>query len=410
MNALATISHAALPVLARVAEMFIAASLLAVLAWAASRTRWLQQRPAVAAAMWFLVLAKAVMPWGPHLTWHYRDAAAGAAPINIEAQIHAAQAVPSLHWWQAAIILGIGLWLAGALWRMSRRVSASSRLASRTQALPAIDATAQHVVRDVAALVLGESPIPDVRVSATATTPFCVGLLQPRVVVPTTLLAHPARLRAALAHEFAHLRRRDLAWRALQLLVLDMVWCFPVAQLASRRIDAAREAACDAIAVSALALVPSAYGALLLDVALARGPRAALGMAGNGQLRSRITGLAYDRKQGVDRKGWALLVGFAAVATLSVHAQAKSAERPCYYSAELAESLLVAHPEADRNADGELSRDEVCGFEPWREPDVSDASEVTNLLASMCCNCQSGGGTPSSSLELGPQACVEGAP
>ncbi|HPH68108.1 MAG TPA: hypothetical protein PLF40_20265, partial [Kofleriaceae bacterium] len=59
---------------------------------------------------------------------------------------------------------------------------------------------------------------------------------------------------------------------------------------------------------------------------------------------------------------------------------------------------------------GELSRDEVCGFEPWREPDVSDASEVTNLLASMCCNCQSGGGTPSSSLELGPQACVEGAP
>jgi hypothetical protein len=318
-----------------------------------------------------------------------------------------------LAWWQLALVVGIGVWLVGVLWRVSRRVAASSKLSKRAHALSRVDAATLRDVRDVATAVLGAAHRPDVRLSATAATPFCVGLLQPLVVVPTTLLAHPARLRAALAHEFAHLRRYDLVWRALQLLVLDLVWFFPVAHLASRRIDAAREAACDAIAVTALAVAPSTYGALLLDVALARGPRAALGMAGNGQLRSRIAGLAFDRKTGFDRVGWSWLAGFALVATWSIHAQAKTSELPCYYSAEVAESLLAAHPEADRNADGELSRDEVCGFEPWREiaqrPEPSDDG-VANLLASMCCNCQSGGGTPSSSLELGPQACVEGAP
>ncbi len=405
---------AAMPALVRIAEMLVAATALAMLAWMLGQTRWVQQRPAVAVGMWIVVLAKAVIPWGPHVTWHYAGPAATAMPVGIEAEINAVHAVPHLLWWHLAVPLALGLWLAMMLWRLIRRMRAGHATLQRAATLPVADAATRQVASAIAREIVRGRPTPDVRMAATATTPFCIGARRPIVVVPLSFIDRPAHLRAALAHEFAHVQRRDLGWRALQLLIVDVLWFFPIAHLASRRLDAAREAACDAIAVAVLNIAPSAYGAMLVDVAVARRSRGVMAMAGNGQLQSRIAGLALPRKTRIDAGGLALLGVWLTLAAFSFRAQAQTNERPCSYSAELAESLLASHPEADLNADGSLSRDEVCGFEQAREiAPLAIASDLDDravqLLASMCCNCQPGGGTPSSSLELGPQACVEGA-
>lgn len=411
------LAMAAVPVLLRVAEMLLAATALAVLAWLLGRTRWVMQRPAVAAAMWMLVLVKAVMPWGPHLTWHYAAAPDAAPPVDIMAQINAVQAAPPMLWWHAAIAIGVGVWLAVVVWRLLRRTRAGHAAWQRAAKLPVADHATQQCANELANAMLAGRNAPDVRIAATATTPYCIGAIRPIVVVPLRFVDRMGHLRAALAHEFAHVKRRDLGWRVFQLFMVDLLWFFPVAQFASRRVDAAREAACDAMAVAVLGVAPSTYGAMLVEVAATRGSRLVMGvsMAGNGQLRSRLVGLALPRKTGIDRVGVLVLTAWVAIAAFSVRAQARSHDRPCQYSAELAESLLASHPEADVNADGALSRDEVCGFEQARETaPVATASDLDDravqLLASMCCNCQSGGGTPSSSLELGPQACVEGAP
>lgn len=403
--------------LLRVAEMLLAATALAVLAWLLGRTRWVMQRPAVAAAMWMLVLVKAAMPWGPHFTWHYAAAPVAAVPLDIMAQINTVQAALPFLWWHGVIVVGLGLWLAVVLWRLLRRTRASHAAWQRAARLPVADHATQQRADRLANAMLAGLRAPDVRIAATATTPFCVGAMRPIVVVPLRFVERPGFLQAALAHEFAHLKRRDLCWRVVQLFLVDLLWFFPIAHVASRRVDAAREAACDAMAVAVLHVAPSTYGAMLVEVAANRGSRSVtgIGMAGNGQLRSRLAGLALPRNTRIDRMGAVLLTAWFAVAAFSVRAHARRQDRPCQYSAELAKSLLASHPEADVNADAALSRDEVCGFEQARATaPVATAGDLderaVQLLASMCCNWQSGGGTPSSSLELGPQACVEGAP
>ncbi len=414
---ISTLATAALPVMLRMVEMLLAATMLAVVAGLLGRTRWLLQRPAIAVGMWMIVMVKAVVPWGPHLTWQYATSVTDVMPNGIIAQINAGPAARPLLWWHVVVPVTIGLWLTVVVWRLVRRLRAGSATWQRAAMLPVADAATQRVVDTLAHAMLAGRRTPDVRVAETATTPFCIGAARPIVVVPTSFVARPSHLRAALAHEFAHLKRHDLAWRAVQLCIVDLLWFFPVAHFASRRIDAAREAACDAIAVVVLNIAPSAYGTMLLDAAAARGTRLvmAISMAGNGQLRSRIAGLALPRKIGTDRVGVALLAGWLGLAAFSVRAQARSSDQPCRYSVELADSLMASHPEADVNADGTLSRDEVCSFEQTLvTAPLALASNLDDravqLLASMCCNCQSGGGTPSPSLELSPPVCVQGAP
>src|SRR5204863_2739246 len=88
------------------------------------------------------------------------------------------------------------------------------------------------------------------------------------VVVPPALLAGgPELARAALLHELAHVRRRDALGRLVQLAAVALFWFWPVVRLASRRLEHAREAACDAWALEACDVPRSAYARLLVRMA-----------------------------------------------------------------------------------------------------------------------------------------------
>ncbi|WP_431260261.1 M56 family metallopeptidase [Roseateles chitinivorans] len=65
---------------------------------------------------------------------------------------------------------------------------------------------------------------------------------------------------AVLAHEIAHLRRRDPAWRLAARLVSQLGWLQPLNRLAMRRLDLLAELACDAWAAAEAGAMPLAEG------------------------------------------------------------------------------------------------------------------------------------------------------
>ena len=92
------------------------------------------------------------------------------------------------------------------------------------------------------------------------------GVENPNVVLPRRLLADLNRdqIRSILAHELAHIRRRDHWVRIFEVCVLALNWWNPIAWWASRQLRQAEEECCDAWVVWVLPEKRRAYGETLL--------------------------------------------------------------------------------------------------------------------------------------------------
>jgi beta-lactamase regulating signal transducer with metallopeptidase domain len=91
-----------------------------------------------------------------------------------------------------------------------------------------------------------ESPIP-VKTSAAPLEPGLFGILHPVLFLPDGILAvlTPAEVRAILAHELCHLRRRDNLTGAIHMLVEAVFWFHPFVWWIGARLIDERERACD---------------------------------------------------------------------------------------------------------------------------------------------------------------------
>jgi beta-lactamase regulating signal transducer with metallopeptidase domain/biotin carboxyl carrier protein len=111
---------------------------------------------------------------------------------------------------------------------------------------------------------------PELLTSSQIDTPALVGLIRPAILLPAAHrppgAAESEAMRMMLAHELAHLARRDLWWNWLPAVAQALLWFHPLAWLASRELRLAQETACDALAMSATGAPPCRYGAMLLDV------------------------------------------------------------------------------------------------------------------------------------------------
>ncbi|MGD8327087.1 MAG: M56 family metallopeptidase, partial [Sphingomonadales bacterium] len=82
-------------------------------------------------------------------------------------------------------------------------------------------------------------------------SPFTMGLLRPVIFVPKSLV-EPGRERAldaAMGHEMAHIRRLDDLWIKFEAAIKIAYFFFPIVWWVGARIEAAREEACDALAL-----------------------------------------------------------------------------------------------------------------------------------------------------------------
>ena len=140
---------------------------------------------------------------------------------------------------------------------------------------------------------LGAVPV-RVRESDRVAVPVTVGLLRPVVVLPPGWERWPdARLRAVLAHERAHVARRDPLVAGLASLNRCLFWFHPVAWWLQRTLALTAEQACDETAVRTVG-APQAYIDVLRSMAVAvraRGGRYSwegVGMHGSPSLTRRI--------------------------------------------------------------------------------------------------------------------------
>jgi hypothetical protein len=107
----------------------------------------------------------------------------------------------------------------------------------------------------------------------------------PRLLVPSRLWGRLSEVERStlLAHELAHLRRRDHWVRILEMVVTGLYWWHPVVWWARQSLRAAEEQCCDAWVVSTLPVSAPAYAKTLVEtVDFLSKARVALPLAASG--------------------------------------------------------------------------------------------------------------------------------
>ncbi|MBR6311740.1 MAG: M56 family metallopeptidase, partial [Oscillospiraceae bacterium] len=117
-----------------------------------------------------------------------------------------------------------------------------------------------------------------VRVSDGAASPFILGLVRPRIYMPSGFGEKQAA--AALAHERAHLSRLDHVWKLLSFVLLAVHWFNPLVWLAFVLFGRDLELICDEHVIRGMDAVERAdYSQALLDCSFKRAPGAVYPLA-----------------------------------------------------------------------------------------------------------------------------------
>ena len=139
-------------------------------------------------------------------------------------------------------------------------------------------------------------------------SPFILGIIRPQIYLPSDLNPETAAL--VLAHEQAHLKRRDHWWKPLGFALLSVYWFNPVLWLAYILLCRDIELACDEKVVKDFDPVSKkAYSMALLECSIPRRMITACPLAfGEGNVKRRIKSVLHYKKPAF----WIVAVSVAA--------------------------------------------------------------------------------------------------
>jgi BlaR1 peptidase M56 len=153
--------------------------------------------------------------------------------------------------------------------------------------------------------VLGLRSAPELRAGPLVARPMLVGAFRPAILLPVALLRDPllaVAIRPILAHELAHIYRRDLLWSGLAGSVRAMFFFHPLVWVAHHEALMARETACDVLALRMSNIRSSEHGRIVLDIAVG-GPKwlsdwaSTVGTAGStGSLKRRLLAMKMTQQ------------------------------------------------------------------------------------------------------------------
>ncbi|MEN6357957.1 MAG: M56 family metallopeptidase [Armatimonadota bacterium] len=159
-----------------------------------------------------------------------------------------------------------GIWLLGVCWgfvrlligrRSASRLWLASKLVERTELYSTISELCSDMkIRNEPRLLAGDAG------------PMIVGVLHPAIILPESMLEKNDRqLRMAMAHELAHVRRRDLLWNRLSALTEIIFFFHPLVWVAASESQLAQEIACDETAIRYTKSAGAEYAEMLVAVA-----------------------------------------------------------------------------------------------------------------------------------------------
>ncbi len=324
-------------ILVWIAHGLVLGTVLAGFTWLSLRILRNRVRPALEMVLWLVVLLKFLVPAGPicstvlsaFVTQPVRDAAADfclteAAREGVGetgAMSGSVIATPPRHREARKKGLASALGFYGrqivALYSVAftalvlLRLWTHHRFAARCRLLPQADERTGKLVSDVCRR-LGMRRIPSIRIGEDLPAPFVMGILHPMLVLTRRQLVRPDELETVVAHELAHFRRGDFFVRYFQWFAGSVLFFWPVIAWVNRRLDAARECACDEWALRCGKLTAPQYARCLLQAASPRRLRGIAycpqSMAGNLTVIERRIDMILE-KQGCQspRYRWGLL-------------------------------------------------------------------------------------------------------
>jgi len=333
----------------------VTAALLAVAVWIF--TRVVRNAP-LAHFLWLVVLVKLVVPApSPIAVLHWQASVAAKTtqePPQFAEAISVGELVdgehtsetsitrlsqpdpPAKRWsWPSWSVLLASIWITGSLgWfvLVAVRVRRFNRLIALTELAP------EDWQREAESLAgrLGLAHCPPIRLTSSRLPPLLWSMFRrPMIVLPRELTEQiPGDQRSMLlAHELAHLRRRDTLTRHFELVVLGLYWWHPAAWLACRELRAAEEVCCDAWVAWLWPNANRRYAELLVQTVdfLAISPPLPAGASGFASIRPlkrRFKMLLENRSpRRLPRWGMGLLV-VAALPVLGVCLTAAEVEKP----------------------------------------------------------------------------------
>ncbi len=290
-------------------------------------------RVATAVAPAVTLVAVGVLTWGslrlPSLMLPV-DAADVALPIRVHDGY--------LHFAPMAVPLLVGVWWLVAGSRLSRRGVAIVRARRRARAALRDGSSSPQLVAMTARLA-GALRVPAPAVAVIADCPggaLVVGSRRPVVVVGEQLLTRldEDELEGVLAHELAHVKRRDNLVATLVGMVRDLAFFVPGGGWAVRQLHRERELAADQVAVRVTGRPGALAGGLLKVLEKGHGPaHPCAALVPSGSLVDRVRVLVEDQprlspvRHGAEVVGVASSVAVALVLALVLPTALTGADR-----------------------------------------------------------------------------------
>jgi beta-lactamase regulating signal transducer with metallopeptidase domain/F0F1-type ATP synthase membrane subunit b/b' len=148
-------------------------------------------------------------------------------------------------------VAALSLWVAGALLLALRWGWSYLRLRRRLRARPEVIGGGLFSILGRLAGEQGLAPLVRLTCSSRVSVPVAMGVLRPEICVPPRALSHleSEQQEGMLAHEMAHLVRRDPFWLAFTRLLSAVLFFQPLNRVAGRRLRELSERLCDEWAV-----------------------------------------------------------------------------------------------------------------------------------------------------------------
>lgn len=145
-------------------------------------------------------------------------------------------------------------------------------------------------------------------------TPFILGVFRPRIYLPSGL--NEEETAYVLAHEHAHLKRKDHLWKPLGFLLLTVYWFNPLVWVAYILLCRDIEAACDEKVISDMAMTEKkAYANALVSCSLQRRLILACPLAfGEVGVKERVKGVLNYKKPAF----WIIVAALIACVVIAV--------------------------------------------------------------------------------------------
>jgi len=240
-----------------------------IIAFLYATTRSLSRSLSASARYWLALTALAALATAPVITFalNPRKGYGLATPFAASA---------------ALLPAAVALWLTGVL-VLSTRLIGGLRLVGRLRAASsAASARWQRHLDDLAAR-LGVGAGARLFISPLVNVPLAIGCLRPVILVPIEFLTGmpPEHVSALLAHELAHVLRRDYVANVLQGIVETIFFYHPAVWRISNEVRIEREHCCDDLAANAVGDVV-AYAQALAELETREPSRSRLALPASG--------------------------------------------------------------------------------------------------------------------------------